>query len=49
MIDFACEESKIEDVIKCALNLIKSDLKVMKYFLNETEQWVGAESLSEAL
>jgi predicted transcriptional regulator len=47
--DFACKEFKVEDVIKCALNLTKADLKVMKYFLNETEQWVDSDSLSKAL
>jgi len=49
MIDFACKEFKVEDVIKCALNLTRADLKVMKYFLNETEQWVDTESLSNVL
>ena len=49
MIDFACKEFKIEDVIKCALNLTKADLKVMKYFLNEKEQWVDTEFLSKVL
>jgi predicted transcriptional regulator len=49
MIDFACKEFKIEDVIKCALNLTKADLKVMKYFLNETEQWVDTDFLSKIL
>ena len=47
--DFACKELKVEDVIKCALNLTKADLKVMKYFLNETYQWVDTESLSKSL
>ncbi len=49
MIDFACKEFTIEDVIKCALNLTKADLKVMKYFLNETEQWVDTDFLSKVL
>jgi predicted transcriptional regulator len=49
MMDFACKEFKIEDVIKCALNLTKADLKVMKYFLNESEQWIDTDSLSRAL
>jgi predicted transcriptional regulator len=48
-VDFACKELKVEDVIKCALNLTKADLKVMKYFLNETERWVDTDSLSKAL
>ena len=47
--DFACKELKVEDVIKCALNLTKADLKVMRYFLNETDQWEDTESLSNAL
>ena len=36
-------------MIKCALNLTKADLKVMKYFLNEKEQWVDTDSLSKIL
>jgi predicted transcriptional regulator len=47
--DFACKEFKVEDVIKCALSLTKADIKVMKYFLNETEQWNDTESVSKAL
>jgi predicted transcriptional regulator len=49
MIDFACKEFKVEDVIKYALNLTKSDLTVMKYFLSENEHGVDTESLSKAL
>jgi predicted transcriptional regulator len=49
MIDFACKEFNEENVIKCALNLTKADLKVMKYFLNGTDQWVDTESLSNVL
>lgn len=49
MIDFACKEFKVEDVIKCALNLTKADLKVMRYFLNETDLWADTESLSKVL
>ena len=47
MTDFACKEFKVEDVIKCALNLTKSNLTVMKYFLSENENWVDTESLSK--
>jgi predicted transcriptional regulator len=49
MIDFACKEFKVEDVIKCALNLTKADLKVMRYFINEEDKWADTESLSRAL
>lgn len=49
MIDFACKEFKVEDVIKCALNLTRADLKVMKYFVNNMEHWVDTDTLSQAL
>ncbi len=48
-VDFACKELKVEDVIKCALNLTKADLKAMKYFLNETERWIDTDTLSKVL
>ena len=43
------KSSKSKDVIKCALNLTKADLNVMKYFLNEEEQWFDTDYLSKAL
>lgn len=49
IIDFACKEFKVEDVIKCALSLTKADLKVMKFFLNETEEWIDTDALSRIL
>ncbi|WP_048128284.1 TrmB family transcriptional regulator [Methanosarcina lacustris] len=49
MIDFACKEFKVEDVIKCALSLTKADLNVMKHFLNEPEKWVETDTLSRSL
>ncbi|WP_048136807.1 TrmB family transcriptional regulator [Methanosarcina horonobensis] len=49
MMDFACKEFKIEDVIKCALNLTKADLNVMRHFLNEPEKWIDTDALSKSL
>jgi|SRR5665647_1248019 len=40
---------KVEDVIKCALNLTKADLKAMKYSLKETERWIDTDTLSKVL
>lgn len=47
--DFACKEFKVEDVIKCALNLTKADLNTMKCFLNEPNKWVDTDALSRSL
>jgi|GEM_PF-3144569 predicted transcriptional regulator len=34
MIDFVCKEFKVEDVIKCAVNVTKSYLTVIIYFVS---------------
>lgn len=49
MLDFACKEFKIEDVIKCALSLTRADMKVLKYLLSDTKHWFDTDTLSKAL
>ncbi len=39
MIDFACKEFRINDVIKCALNLTRADMKILEYNILKNEQW----------
>ncbi|WP_370574241.1 MarR family transcriptional regulator [Methanomethylovorans sp.] len=49
MIDFACKEFKIEDVIKCGLNLTKADLEVLRHFLQFGQDWLNTEHIAESL
>lgn len=49
MLDFACKEFKIEDVIKCALSLTRADMKVLKYLMSDIEHWFDTDTLSKAL
>ncbi|ABE52065.1 MarR family transcriptional regulator [Methanococcoides burtonii] len=46
MIDFACKEFKIKDVIKCALNLTRADMKVLEYFFEEPDNWSKTERIA---
>jgi predicted transcriptional regulator len=46
MIDFACKEFKIKDVIKCALNLTRADMKVLEYFFEEPDNWSKTEHIA---
>ncbi|MDA0525386.1 MarR family transcriptional regulator [Methanococcoides alaskense] len=46
MIDFACKEFKIKDVIKCALNLTRADMKVLEYFFEEPDNWSKTEQIA---
>lgn len=46
MIDFACKEFKIKDVIKCALNLTRADMKVLEYFFEEPDIWSKTEQIA---
>lgn len=34
MIDFACKEFDLEEIIKCGLSLTKTEQKIFRYFLN---------------
>ena len=36
MIDFACKQFKINEIIKCALGLTKAELKIIEYFLENS-------------
>ena len=49
MVDFACKEFEIEAVIKCGLNLTKSDLQVLKHFLQFGQNWLNTEHIAEEL
>jgi predicted transcriptional regulator len=36
MIDFACKEFNLHDIVKCSLGLTRSDLLVLEYLLRHT-------------
>lgn len=38
MIDFACKRFRLDEVIKCSLNMTKSDVKVMDYLMKNRER-----------
>jgi predicted transcriptional regulator len=47
MIDFACKRFKIEDVIKCSLSLTKNECFLVKFFLDNSDDWFSAIDLKE--
>jgi len=49
MINFACKQFKLEDVIKCGLALTKADCKILKYLLENSTEWFTSESVSTKL
>jgi predicted transcriptional regulator len=38
MIDFACKRFDINEIIKCALNLTKTECKILTFFLNHVDK-----------
>ena len=42
MIDFACKEFDLNDIIKCGLGLTKTEFEIFTYFLNNR----GKESIT---
>ena len=49
MIDFACKQFDLDEIIKCALSLSKADLKIMKFLMKNDEKSFTSEELSKKL
>ncbi|MDH3353183.1 MAG: BlaI/MecI/CopY family transcriptional regulator [Nanoarchaeota archaeon] len=48
MIDFACKQFNLNDIVKCGLGLTKSEFKVMQYFWGHKNECMTA-NISEKL
>ncbi|ADI74147.1 transcriptional regulator, TrmB [Methanohalobium evestigatum Z-7303] len=46
MLDFACKEFELDDVFKCALNLTRSELKIMNKFLENDDTWFTSDDIA---
>ncbi|MFH0870746.1 MAG: MarR family transcriptional regulator [archaeon] len=49
MIDFACKQFKIEEIIKCSLMLTKADFKVLVMLSGSSKEWFTTEQLAKKL
>jgi predicted transcriptional regulator len=49
MIDFACKQFNLDDIIKCGLNLTKTEFKIMEYFLKNKNDECTTISISKKL
>ena len=49
MIDFACKQFNLEDIIKCGLGLTKTEFNILKYFLKNTSKKCTTASISKKL
>lgn len=48
MIDFACKEFSLDDIIKCSLGLTKGEYKVMRFFLaNKKNKYTSNDIVKE--
>jgi len=48
MIDFACKQFKIDEIIKCGLGFTKVELDIF-YYLMKQDDWVDSKDLSQKL
>ena len=49
MIDFACQQFDLNEIVKCSLGLTKADFRMLGYFLNEDENWFTTHELAKSL
>lgn len=44
MIDFACKQFNLSDIIKCGLGLTRTEVKIMEYFIeNSSKEFITSE------
>ena len=49
MIDFACKQFNLDDILKCGLGLTKAELKILKYFLDNSSENQTTEKIAKKL
>ncbi|MBT7902801.1 MarR family transcriptional regulator [Candidatus Woesearchaeota archaeon] len=49
MIDFACKQFKLEEVIKCGLGLSKADYKLLEFLLQQYDEWFTTDDLAKRM
>jgi len=47
--DFACKKISMDEILKCGLNLTKSEINILKFFLKNKAQWVTTELIADEL
>jgi predicted transcriptional regulator len=49
MIDFACKEFDLDDIIKCSLGMTKTEFKLVKMFLSTDKDWFTTQEVAKEL
>jgi predicted transcriptional regulator len=49
MIDFACKQFNLDDIVKCALALTKSDFEVLRFFMKNLDLDATSEKVAESV
>jgi len=47
--DFACRKISRDEILKCSLGLTKSEIKILKFFINNSNEFYPTDDLSEKL
>lgn len=49
MIDFACKEFYLDDIIKCSLGITKAEFKLVKMLLSSDKEWFTTQEIAKEL
>jgi len=49
MIDFACREFNLDEIIKCGFGITKAEYAMLDYFSNNHKSWLTTEDISKDL
>lgn len=49
MIDFACKKFDLNEIIRCGLGLSKAELKILKFFLDNRDEFFKTQEVSKKI
>ena len=49
MLDFACKQFDLKEILRCSLNLTKAEFKVLEFFLNHKVKKYNSNEISKSM
>ncbi|MGV8162279.1 MAG: helix-turn-helix domain-containing protein [Candidatus Nanoarchaeia archaeon] len=49
MIDFACKEFDLDEIVKCSLGMSRAEFKLVKMLLSSEKEWFTTQEISKEL
>lgn len=49
MIDFACKEFDLDEIIRCGFSITKAEYKILNFFISNSDEWYTTDDVAKKL